>query len=355
MRNTLLVVDDMEMNRDILELIFSDSYKIIKAEDGLQAIAMLEKYKDEICAVLLDIFMPNMDGFGVLDFMHKNNMDSSIPTVLITGDTSNEVKKKGYSMGVSDVIEKPFDSQIVKTRIDNIVELYLHKNSLEDLVDEQTKKIMLQAEKINQTNRNLWDTLGAIVEFRNHESGMHIYRVREFTRVLLASVAENYPEYGLTDELIDAMAFASVMHDVGKISVSDTILLKPGRLTDEEFEIMKTHTTKGSEIIDAVCDTDEEIYFKYGRQIARSHHERYDGRGYPDGLTGDEIPLCAQIVSIADVYDALVSERVYKPPFTPSEAFRMITNGECGQFNPKLLDCFKIARKQFEELADRLK
>ena len=140
MRNTLLVVDDMEMNRDILELIFSDSYKIIKAEDGLQAIAMLEKYKDEICAVLLDIFMPNMDGFGVLDFMHKNNMDSSIPTVLITGDTSNEVKKKGYSMGVSDVIEKPFDSQIVKTRIDNIVELYLHKNSLEDLVDEQTKK-----------------------------------------------------------------------------------------------------------------------------------------------------------------------------------------------------------------------
>ncbi len=355
MRNTLLVVDDMEMNRDILELIFSDSYKIIKAEDGLQAIARLSKYKDEICAVLLDIFMPEMDGFGVLDYMHKNNLNKTIPTVLITGDTSNEIKKKGYSMGVSDVIEKPFDSQIVKTRIDNIVELYLHKNSLEDLVDAQTKKIKMQAEKINQTNRNLWDTLGAIVEFRNHESGMHIYRVREFTRVLLGAVAENYPEYGLTDELIDIMAFASVMHDVGKISVSDTILLKPGRLTDDEFEIMKTHTTKGSEIIDAVCDTDEEEYFKYGRQIARSHHERYDGRGYPDGLVGDDIPLCAQIVSIADVYDALVSERVYKPPFTPSEAFRMITNGECGQFNPKLLDCFRIARKQFEELANRLK
>lgn len=355
MRNTLLVVDDMEMNRDILELIFSDSYKIIKAEDGLQAISMLRKYESEICAVLLDIFMPKLDGFGVLDFMHRNNLDRTIPTVLITGDTSNEVKKKGYSMGVSDVIEKPFDSQIVKTRIDNIVELYLHKNSLEELVDVQTKKIKLQSEKINQTNRNLWDTLGAIVEFRNHESGMHIYRVREFTRVLLVTVAENYPEYGLTDEIIDIMSFASVMHDVGKISVSDTILLKPGRLTDEEFEIMKTHTTKGSEIIDAVCNTDDEAYFKYGKEIARSHHERYDGRGYPDGLAGDEIPLCAQIVSIADVYDALVSERVYKPPFTPSEAFRMITNGECGQFNPKLLDCLRIARKQFEDLADRLK
>ncbi len=355
MKDTLLVVDDMEINRDILENIFSDSYKIIKAENGIEAVAMLKKHKDNICALLLDIFMPEMDGFGVLEFMHEANLNKIIPTVLITGDTSNEVKQKGYSMGVSDVIEKPFDSQIVKTRINNIVELYLHKNGLEDLVLEQTRKIMLQAEKIRKTNRNLWDTLGAIVEFRNHESGMHIYRVREFTRVLLSTVAANYSEYGLTDELIDAMAFASVMHDVGKISISDTILLKPGRLTDEEFEIMKTHTTKGSEIIDAVCNTDDELYFKYGREIARSHHERYDGRGYPDGLKGDDIPIAAQIVSIADVYDALVSRRVYKPPFTPSEAFRMICNGECGQFNPKIVDCLRLARPKFEELAERLK
>ncbi len=355
MKDTLLVVDDMEINRDILENIFSDSYKIIKAENGIEAIAMLNKHKDNICAVLLDIVMPEMDGFGVLDFMHKNGIDKVIPTVLITGDTSNESKQKGYSMGVSDVIEKPFDSQIVNTRINNIVELYKHKNGLEQLVDEQTAKIKHQADKIRTTNKKLWDTLGAIVEFRNHESGMHIYRVREFTRVLLEAVAANYPEYGLTDELIDAMAFASVMHDVGKINISDTILLKPGRLTDEEFEIMKTHTTKGSEIIDAVCDTDDELYFKFGRQIARSHHERYDGRGYPDGLSGDDIPLAAQIVAIADVYDALVSRRVYKPPFTPAEAFRMITNGECGQFNPKILDSLKIARPKFEELAKKLK
>ncbi len=355
MKDTLLVVDDMEINRDILENIFSDSYKIIKAENGIEAIEMLKEHKESICAVLLDIFMPELDGFGVLDYMHKNDLNKTVPTVLITGDTSNESKQKGYSMGVSDVIEKPFDSQIVKTRINNIVELYKHKNGLEELVDEQTRKIKHQADKISATNKKLWDTLGAIVEFRNHESGMHIYRVREFTRVLLEAVADNYPEYGLTNELIDAMAFASVMHDVGKISISDTILLKPGRLTDEEFEIMKTHTTKGSEIIDAVCDTDDELYFKFGRQIARSHHERFDGRGYPDGLVGDDIPIAAQIVAIADVYDALVSRRVYKPPFTPSEAFRMITNGECGQFNPKIMDSLKIARPKFEELAERLK
>lgn len=355
MRDTLLVVDDMEINRDILENIFSDSYRIVKAENGIEAIAMLEKYKDRICALLLDVFMPELDGFGVLEFMHDNNLNKTIPTVLITGDTSNESKKKGYSMGVSDVIEKPFDSQIVKSRINNIVELYKHKNGLENLVDEQTKKIKRQAEKIRQTNRNLWDTLGAIVEFRNHESGMHIYRVREFTRVLLRAVAENYPEYGLTDKIIDAMAFASVMHDVGKIAISDTILLKPGRLTDEEFEVMKTHTTKGSEIIDTVCNIDDELYFKYGRQIARSHHERYDGRGYPDGLAGDDIPIAAQIVAIADVYDALVSQRVYKPPFTPSEAFRMIINGECGQFNPKILECLKLVRPKFETLAAELR
>lgn len=352
MYQTILIVDDVEANREILKLLFCNDYKIIEAEDGYQAIEKIEENANNICAILLDIIMPVLDGFGVLDYMQTVGLMSKIPVILITGDTSNQLKKRGYDLGVSDIIEKPFDLQIVKKRVQNLVELYFHKNNLEQLVEEQTIEIKKKNKKINEMNYRIIDTLGTMVEFRNLESGGHIMRVREFTAVLLKYVQKYYQEYEITDEIADVIIYASSMHDIGKIAIPDCILLKPGKLTDEEFEVMKSHTTKGCEIIARVSAVEDELYLKYCYDIVRSHHEKYDGTGYPDGLIGDQIPISAQIVSIADVYDALISDRVYKAAYSKKEAYEMILNGECGRFNPHLLECFRLARREFEKTAD---
>ena len=354
MNNTILIVDDVEINREILSLLFGESYHIIEAADGFQAIEKIEEKKDDLSVILLDIVMPNMDGFGVLEYMHTKKLMSKIPVVLITGDTSMELKKKGYDLGVSDIIEKPFDKQIVEKRVENLVELYFHKNNLEHLVEEQTIEIREKNEKINQMNYRMIDTLGTMVEFRDLESGGHIMRVREFTAVLLKYVQKYYKEYGITNETADIIAYASSMHDIGKITIPDNILLKPGKLTKEEFEIMKMHTVKGCEILNRVSVVDDDSYMKYCYQIIRSHHEKFDGNGYPDGLKADEIPIAAQIVSIADAYDALISERVYKKAYPKQEAYNMIINGRCGKFNPKLMECFKLAKEELEEMAERI-
>lgn len=347
MRNKLLIVDDVELNRELLKALFMGKFEMLEAENGEQAEQCLAENRSIIAAILLDIVMPVKDGFEVLNFMRREDMMKEIPVIMITGDFSSEVQKKAYDLGVSDIISKPFDPDIVRGRVKNIVELYLYKNDLEDLVKEQTKKLL-------EHNTQLINTLGTIVEFRNMESGSHTIRIREFSRVLLAVVKRRCPEYGLTDHDIDTIADAAVLHDVGKISISDSVLLKPGRLTKEEFEIMKTHTTKGAEIVQQISSMDEE-YYKHCYDIALHHHEKWDGRGYPDALQGEEIPISAQVVSIADCYDALICERVYKPPFTKDQAFNMILNGECGAFNPKLLECFKEARPEFEKLADSIR
>lgn len=346
MRKDLLIVDDVELNRELLKELFRGQYELLEAENGEEAEQCLAQNRESVSAILLDIIMPVKDGFDVLNFMRENDMMKEIPVILITGDSSAEVQKKGYDMGVSDIISKPFDPYIVRSRVNNIVDLYRYKNHLEDLVEDQTKKL-------REHNTQLINTLGTIVEFRNMESGAHTLRIREFTRALLMVVKRRYPEYGLADKEIDTIADAAVLHDVGKISISDTVLLKPGKLTKEEFEIMKTHTTQGAEIVKQI-NSMEPDYFRHSYDIALHHHEKWDGHGYPDGLKGEEIPISAQVVSIADCYDALVSERVYKPPFTKEQAFQMILNGECGQFNPKLLECFKEVKPEFERLADML-
>lgn len=351
MDHTILIVDDVEVNREILNLLFCNDYKIIEAEDGFQAIEKIEDNINDISAILLDIIMPNLDGFGVLDYMQAAELMSKIPVILITGDTSNDLKKRGYDLGVSDIIEKPFDSRIVRRRVQNLVDLYFHKNNLEQLVENQTIEIMKKNKKINEMNYRIIDTLGTMVEFRDLESGGHIMRVREFTAVLLKYVQKYYPEYGITDEMADIIIYASSMHDIGKIAIPDNILLKPGRLTEDEFEIMKTHTVKGCDILDKFLFIDDKEFLNYCYEICLYHHEKYDGRGYPRKLKGDEIPIAAQIVSLADVYDALVSERVYKAAFKPEQAFEMILNGECGVFSPKLLDCFKMVKNSFECIA----
>ncbi len=358
MRNKILVVDDMEVNRELLQQILKDEYDIAQAENGKQAIQYLNKMHDEITVILLDLMMPEMDGFAVLDMMRKQGWLKKIAVLVISGETSSQIESKCFKYGVSDFISKPFEVSVVKRRVRNIVDLFSYKNQLEEKVQKQTetlrkqnKMLQFQAEKLQENNVRIIDILGTVVESRNLESGEHIKRVKGFTRILGCHLMQDYPEYGLDKKQIDMIASASALHDVGKIAIPDNILLKPGKLTKDEFEYMKSHTTRGCEILNSIEGIWEEDYRKTSYDICRHHHERWDGRGYPDGLKGEAIPISAQIVSVADVYDALVSERVYKEACSCEQTFHMIISGECGVFSPKLLESFRNARKEFEELA----
>ena len=359
MNNKILIVDDIEINRDMLEMILGDTYDILQAEDGNQALEIVDQYRETIVAILLDLIMPKMDGYEILQELEKKGYIGKIPVLVISSDTSSASENRCFDYGVSDFIHKPFEASLVKKRVDNIVELYLYKRELEGNLEKQTDTILRQyellkkqADKLKESNVRIIEILGTVVEGRDLESGEHIKRVKGFTSILANQVKEHYPEYGLDDGKVHMIAEASVLHDVGKISIPDNILLKPGRLTPEEFDVMKTHAAKGSEILESITDVWDEEYGRLSYDICRHHHERYDGKGYPDGLVGDEIPISAQIVSIADVYDALVSVRVYKDARPKDEAYRMILDGECGTFSPKIIECFKNAKEEFEKLAD---
>lgn len=350
----ILIVDDMEINRGILCEMFKSEWKLLEAEDGVDAIEQVKENYASIAVILLDVVMPRMNGFEVLEKLAEKKEWARIPVILITGDTASDVERLGYEMGVSDIIMKPFNPRVVKRRVKNTIDLYLHQYELEELVEVQMEKLKKQSEELKNMNTRLIDTLGTVVEFRNLESGEHIRRIKGFTNVIMKHLAREYPEYNISAEMIDDVTVASAMHDVGKIAIPDNILLKPGRLTKEEFEVMKTHTVKGCEIIEqAMGDIQEERYFNYSYEICRYHHERYDGNGYPDHLKGEEIPIAAQAVSIADVYDALVSKRCYKDAYGKEQACQMIINGECGIFSPKLLRCFELSKKEYAELADK--
>lgn len=357
MRDKILIVDDQEMNREILTEILKDEYSIMEADGGKKAIATIQKHQDEIAVVLLDLVMPEVDGYAVLEVMKKQGWLKAIPVLVITAESKASVESKCFEMGVSDFIKKPFDNAIIKNRVKNIVDLFTYKNHLEEKVEKQTatlkkqyKLLVIQAEKLKESNTKIIDILGTVVECRNLESGEHIKRVKDFTRILAEEMMQDYPEYGLTQEQIDIIVSASSLHDIGKIAIPDNILLKPGKLTKDEYEFMKSHTTRGCEVLINIQDVWDETYSKVSYEICRHHHERYDGKGYPDGLVGEEIPISAQLVSLADVYDALVSERVYKSAYSDDEAFHMIVSGECGIFSPKLLECFRKTKKKFEAM-----
>lgn len=345
-RKKLLVVDDIELNRIILKELFDDQFHVIEAENGQEALALIEQYENELAIILLDIIMPVMDGFGVLQAMRQSGLIKTIPVILITGENDDEISLKGYSYGVSDLVNKPFNSEIVFRRVNNVVDLYAHKSNLEQKLAEQKEMLENQERRLRQSNQFVIDALSTTVEFRNCESGQHIKRIRVLTKILLERATKFYP---VTQEEIEAISGASAMHDIGKIAIPDSILLKPGRLTDEEFNIMKTHTTRGCEILESLNYTQDQQYYNYCYEICRHHHERWDGRGYPDGLKGDEISVWAQATSIADVYDALTSVRVYKDAYTHEEATAMILRGECGTFNPKLLECFLEVKDTLNE------
>ncbi|MCD7837030.1 MAG: response regulator [Lachnospiraceae bacterium] len=343
-KKTILIVDDIEINRAVLAEIFKDEYNISEACDGSEAIAAINSGAD-ISAVLLDLIMPNINGLGVLKNMNESGKIKSIPVFLITAADSREMLLEGYNLGAVDIITKPFIAHFLKHRIRNVIELYSYQNELESIVLEQVARL-------DCMNRSVVEMLATIIEFRDCESGEHVKRICGLTKILLQQVSDMYPEYHLPQREIDKIVTSSVLHDVGKISIPDNILNKPAKLTAEEFEIMKGHTLKGCEILRKIPDIMDAGTYNYSYDICRHHHERWDGRGYPDGLSGDEISIWSQVVSVVDVYDALISERVYKKAFSQDIAVQMIFNGECGAFNPKVLKAFEAA---FDKISDNIK
>ena len=350
-KQQILIVDDEEINRAILSGVFMDEYEILEAGNGYEATAQLEA-NDNIVLILLDVVMPGINGFGVLEYMQEHGLIEKIPVILITGETIIDSDDQAYSFGVADVMHKPFYPHIVRRRGKNIIELYLNKRNMEKRLKEQEEEIRAKEKKIRDGNEFMIDALSSVIEFRNLETGEHIRQIKSFTRIMLKHLMKQFPEYGLTPVKADEIVRASVLHDIGKIGIPDAILLKPGRLTPEEFEIMKSHTTIGCELLEKFHRNRGDDFYHYCYDICRYHHERRDGNGYPDHLKGDEIPISAQVVSIVDVYDALISSRVYKDPYANNVAYDMIINGECGQFSPDILKCFTLAKDDFFNIAE---
>lgn len=332
LRQQILIVDDSEMNRAILTEILQKDYRILNAEDGEQCIEILEQKGTAISLILLDLVMPKMDGFEVLAVMNKKQWIEDIPVIMISSEDSAQFIQKAYEFGVTDYIGRPFDAKVVYQRVFNTIKLYAKQRHLLSLV---TRQIY---EK-EHSNRIMITILSQIVEFRNGESGPHVMHINILTELLLEQLMKRSNDYHMTWSEQQMIVTASSLHDIGKIGIAESILNKPGRLTDEEFEIMKTHTLIGASILEKMELYQDEPLVQIARDICRWHHERYDGRGYPDGLKGDQIPISVQVVALADVYDTLVSERVYKKAYSHEQALRMILNGECGAFNPLLLQC----------------
>lgn len=335
----ILIVDDSEMNRDMLSDMLSDDYDIVEAADGEEALSILKERVYDIDLVLLDIIMPAVDGFGVLDVMKRYHWIDNTPVIMISSETSQSYIRKAFELGVTDYILRPFDSFIIHKRVSNTLMLYRKQKKLLSALEEQ----VYENEKNNSMMINV---LAHIVEFRNGESGMHVHHIKQLTSILLQNLIEKTDKYHLTENDILLISTASSLHDIGKISIDDKILNKPGRLTAEEFEVIKTHSVIGAEMLQDLHNTHNYPLFDKAYEICRWHHERYDGKGYPDGLSGEEIPISAQVTSLADVYDALTSNRCYKKAFSHEKAMEMILDGQCGAFNPVLLQCLKDCEKQ---------
>lgn len=274
------------------------------------------------------------------------------PVILITGDASAECDVIAYDYGVSDIVRKPFEARIVLRRVKNVIDLYQHKRHIEQKLYEREEELRVKNQKLQESNEFLIDALSSVVEFRDVESGEHIKRIRYYTRILFDYLLKYHPEYKLTKDEVDSIVRASALHDIGKIAIPDSILCKPGKLTESEFETMKTHTTLGAEIITRFTPNSKDRFYQHCYDIAKYHHERWDGKGYPDHLKEEEIPLSAQIMAISDVYDALVSKRVYKDAYVPEHACNMIVSGECGMFSPIALECFHLAKNDFMLMAN---
>lgn len=344
---SILIVDDSEMNRVILNEMLKDEYRVLEADNGRVALDMVDRYGDELSLVLLDIVMPGMNGFEVLGELSRRTVADSLPIIMISSEDSDDVVLRAYELGASDYINRPFDARVVRRRVSNTIRLYAKQLRLTSLLSQQYNARV-------KNSRMLIDIMAGVMELRNGESGLHVTHIEKLTELLLGCLVHRSDQFPLDNEQRSTIAMASALHDIGKMSIDDAILNKPGRLTAEEFEIMKTHTTLGADmLLELGRQHTGNPLLEYAYQIARWHHERWDGKGYPDGLKGDAIPIAAQVVSVADVYDALTSVRVYKDAIPHQEAIQMILDGKCGQFNPLLLDCLLEVQDRIAETLAR--
>lgn len=344
MKKSILVVDDEELERELLRQIFEADFNIITASNGKEALIQLSKHFDEIVIILLDLAMPVLNGYQLLQVLHASETYRATPVAMITATDSHELEIACYTMGAVSVINKPFSVPVVRNQVHNIIEMYQSTINVKETLTAQLKKT-------NAFYGNLIDSVCSMAEFRLYDSGVHVKRIKGFTRIMCDEYIKLYPDDGLTHDIADVIVEASAVHDIGKLAIPDNILLKAGPLTQEETQVIMSHTTKGCEIISMFPDYDEERY-KITYDICRYHHERYDGKGYPEGLSGDDIPLSAQLVSIVHAYESLIGKRVYKKPCDKETAFKKIMNGEKGVFNPKILSCFSHAKNQLEAFAN---
>ncbi|RGL34032.1 diguanylate cyclase [Collinsella sp. TF07-1] len=343
----VLIADDSEMNRAILSEMLKDEHCILEADNGRAALDMVDRYGDELSLVLLDIVMPGISGFEVLADLSRRSGIDNLPVIMISSEDSDDAVLRAYELGASDYINRPFDSRVVRRRVSNTIRLYAKQRRLTNLLSQQYNERV-------KNSRMLIDIMAGVMELRNGESGRHVTNIEKLTELLLGYLVQRSGTISLDNEERSTIALASALHDIGKMSIDDAILNKPGRLTPEEFEIMKTHTTIGADmLLELGRHHAGNALMEYAYQIARWHHERWDGKGYPDGLKGDEIPIAAQVVSVADVYDALTSVRVYKDAIPHEEAIQMILDGKCGTFNPLLLDCLLEVQDQIAETLAR--
>jgi len=352
-KDIILIVDDVVINRIILREILQNDYDIIEASGGQEALDILfpkngNSSEPLPTTILLDIMMPDIDGFQVLDEIKKSETTKNIPVLFITASDSEDDESRGLIAGAADYITKPFNHNIVRARVDNHINLARYSHKLEQLVSIKTAEV-------TRTYESTLEVLATIIEYRNLESGAHIRRTTLLTEVLVAKMHEHKKFKSILKTLnIPSLIKASALHDIGKIGIPDGILLKPGKLSAEEFNIIKTHTTIGSHIIDSISETlpDNDQYLKYAKEICHHHHERWDGNGYPDNLAGEDIPLSARIISIVDVYDALVSPRCYKDPYSHDISLGIITEGRGTQFDPDIVDIISKVAKDFQKIEE---
>jgi putative two-component system response regulator len=351
----ILIVDHEVINLNQLKEILRDSYIVETASSVSDIMNILGAHGKEIATVLYRFSMEGLDGYGFLHRLDEMGLLDRMPVLFINERGSAELEHGTTRLGVYDFVHKPFVAEIVRRRVSNLTDLFVYKRGLEQKVESQTvtmnkqfKLLKVQKHELDKSKQNIVDILATVVECRSLESSDHINRIKGFTEIIAKRMMKDYPETGLTDSIVNIIVSASALHDIGKIAIPDSILNKPGKLTNDEFEFMKSHTIRGGDIVNNISGIWDEDYARICYEICRYHHERYDGRGYPDKIKGDDIPISAQCESIADVYDALVTESVYRAAYSKEEAFNMIVQGEAGVFSPQLLECFRKSREEFE-------
>lgn len=347
-RDVMLIVDDVDINRAILGQMFINEYEIVEAENGLVAVEYLEKNSERVAMVFLDIKMPVMDGFSVMEYMSNRNLMGVIPVILITSDEDGNAMERGYELGATDVIFKPFKASIVIQRAHNVLEVFRHRYHLEGLVAQKTMELVTQYEHLKLHHEHLIEVLHDVIEYRNAESVLHIRYVQEYTRILATHYAKLYPRAKMTADKIDKIVRAAQLHDVGKIAMPDDVLTRPGRLSKSELSMLKEHTIKGASLIRVMTEFEDEEYSRICYNVCMYHHEKYDGSGYPGLIRRDRIPIEAQLVGLADMYDAMVHSNYIT--YTPNQVYEMLIQGKCGELSPKIRQCFESARAELEHL-----